>query len=345
MQNMKKLTVQDAIGHVICHDMTQIAPDGTKGPRFRRGHVVAPEDVEVLLDMGKSHIYVWEENAGLVHEEDAALALTKAAAGSNTEYGPPSEGKITVSSAIYGLFKVNRAGLNAMNAVEDVAVACLPDNFEVRPGRALAGIRIIPLVTTEDRLQSAVDAGKAAWPVLQVLPFRSMRVGIIITGGEIYSGRVKDRFEPKLREKLSRFDAKIIGVTLCPDALSPITDAIARYLAEGADLIALTGGMSVDPDDLTPTAIRQSGAGVVSHGVPAQPGNMVLLAYHGDTVLVGLPGVSVHRETTSFDVLLPRIFAGQRIAEKDLIPMGEGGLCSFCDVCHYPICYFGRGHA
>ena len=338
---MKKIAVQDAVGLPLCHDMTQILP-GSKGPRFKRGHVITLQDVNVLLDMGKTYIYVWEENAGEVHEEDAAYALAKSALGPNTEYGPPSEGKITVASTIRGLFKVNREGLHAMNSVENVSLACLPGNTTVHPGQKIAGIRVIPLVIERTVLEQASDAGRNAWPVLWVAPFLRLKAGLIVTGGEVYGGRIKDRFEPCMREKLAHFDSEIIGVTFCPDSLEAISGAISHYLSEKADLIILTGGMSVDSDDLTPTAIRQSGAQIVSYGVPAQPGNMLMLAYHGNTALLGVPGATLHRKTTTFDVLLPRIFAGERIEKKELISMGEGGLCNFCETCHYPVCYFGR---
>jgi len=339
---MKKIPVKDAIGIAICHDMTQITGE-TKGPRFKRGHVITPADVDVLLDMGKSHIFVWEESEGLVHEEDAALALTQAALGPNTAYTLPSEGKITVKSTVCGLFKINRDGLCAMNDVENAALACLPGNTAVKPGQIIAGIRVIPLVIERKELDCALAAGKESYPVLSVLPFRHLRVALIVTGGEVYSGRIKDRFAPVLREKLSHYDAEILGVTFCPDDLSALSDAISHYLAEKAELIILTGGMSVDSDDLTPTAIRESGANVVTYGIPAQPGNMLMLAYHGDTALLGVPGAALHRETTTLDILLPRIFAGDRITRKEITSMGEGGLCSFCETCHYPVCYFGRG--
>ncbi len=338
---MKKIPVQEAVGLAICHDMTQITGE-SKGPRFKRGHIITPEDVAVLLDMGKSNIVIWEENEGLIHEEDAARALTEAAVGPNTICSAPSEGKITVTSSIHGLFKINREGLLRMNEVENVALACLPGNTEVHPGQKVAGVRIIPLVMEQKNLDPALDAAKIFNPVLSVLPFRSIKVGIIITGGEVFSGRIKDRFEPVIREKLSRFEAVILGVTFCPDDLLPISEAISGYMGQKADLIILTGGMSVDSDDLTPTAIRKSGAQIISYGIPAQPGNMLMLAYNKGTAMVGVPGAAMHHKTTTFDVLLPRIVAGDPITRKELASMGEGGLCSFCETCHYPICYFCR---
>lgn len=338
---MKKIAVENAVGLAVCHDMTQILP-GKKGPRFKRGHVITPEDVAVLLDMGKAYITVWEDEEGLVHEEDAALALAEAALGPNTEYGAPSEGKITAASTIHGLLKINSEGLYRMNDVEYVSLACLPGNTSVYPGQKIAGIRIIPLAIEQKELDRAIAAGRQASPVLFVAPFRRLRVGVVITGSEVYSGRIKDRFEPRIREKLSQFESKIIGVTFCPDQLESISAAISHYLDEKADLIILTGGMSVDPDDLTPTAIRESGARIVTYGIPAQPGNMLMLAYHGNTALLGVPGATLHHRSTTFDVVLPRIFAKDRIERKELKMMGEGGLCSFCETCHYPICYFGR---
>ncbi|HHY90193.1 MAG TPA: molybdopterin-binding protein [Clostridiales bacterium] len=339
---MRKIRVEDAIGEVLCHDITAILENGFKGVKFKRGHVIRGEDIPELLDIGKSHIFVWEPEADEVHEEEAALSLAEAICGENLVYSSPSEGKVQIHSTIDGLFCINREGLKAINGVPDYTVACLPNFTPVKKGDKLAGTRIIPLVTKRQNVSEAVRIAKENFPVLAVRPYRPLKTGVVITGSEVYYGRIQDRFEPILTEKLNGYGAEILKFTKCPDDLGLILEAIKEFKSQGAELILLTGGMSVDPDDLTPTAIRRSGARVVTQGVPMQPGNMLMIAYLDNTVLIGVPGASMHSPITSLDVFLPRVFAGIEITKDEIARYGEGGLCMGCKDCRYPRCYFGR---
>ncbi len=338
---MKKLRTQDALGRAICHDITAIT-DGKQAPLFKRGHVLRAEDVEKLLDIGKAHVFVWDPEADEMHEEEAALLVTEAAVGPNVSYAGPSQGKYVLRAETDGLLRVNSEGLLHLNRVPDYTIASLPDHMPIKSGMQFAGIRIVPLVTARAHVEEAVRIAKTHAPLFLVKPYRPLKVGIIITGSEIYYGRRPDAFEPVLRNKLSAFGAELLGVTKCPDDLSLILDALSGFLEKGAELVLFTGGMSVDPDDLTPTAIRQSGAALVSQGMPMQPGNMLTIAYLGDIPLIGIPSAAIHAKTTSLDVFLPRIFVGERIEKQDMQDTGEGGFCLNCEVCHYPICFLGR---
>ena len=339
---MKKIAVEDAVGRELCHDITGIFPNGKKGAMFKRGHVIKSEDVPQLLDIGKSHVFVWEPEAGEVHEDDAALAVAEAVCGTGITYDKtPSEGKVQMQAARRGLFKVHSTALRGINSVGDYTIACLPGNIDVAEGQKLGGIRIVPLVTKRENVDAAVKIANENPPVFDVLPYKKLKCGVIITGSEVYHGRIEDKFEPIMRKKLAKFDADFLGAVICPDDLDVILNAIAGFNEKGAGLILLTGGMSVDPDDLTPTAIRSTGARVVTQGVPMQPGNMLTIAYQGDTVLIGVPGASMHSPVTSLDVFLPRIFAGIVITPYDIPVLGEGGFCSNCEICTYPRCYFG----
>ncbi len=341
---MRKVKVQEAVGETLCHDMTGIDDKGFKGVVFKRGHVIREEDIPVLLDIGKNHIFVWEPEADEVHEDDAALALAEAVCGGHLDYDKkPSEGKISLTSDTDGVFRINREALRRINSVPDYTVACLPNNVRVHKGQKVCGLRIVPLVTKRENVDSAVEIARANYPVFQVLPFRPLKCGVVITGSEVYYGRIQDRFEPVLTKKLEGYGATLLGFTKCPDDLDMILQAVADFRNQGAELILLTGGMSVDPDDLTPTAIRRTGAQVITQGVPMQPGNMLMLASLDKTMLVGVPGASMHSKTTSLDVFLPRIFAGAPIAREEIAGYGEGGLCMGCTECRYPICYFGFG--
>lgn len=337
---MKKVKVQDAIGMTLCHDITAMV-DGFKGAAFKRGHVITQEDIPKLLDIGKQHVFIWEENAGEIHEEDAARRLSQMTTVNGAHYGSISEGKIQLFADQDGMFRVDKALLAAVNRIGDITITTLPDHYPVKAGDRLASMRIVPLVTEERQIAEA-EALCADKQLYDLRPFKPLKVGIIITGSEIYHGRIKDKFERVARAKLAHYPAEILGVHVCDDELDMIVGAGRTLLAEGAELLIFSGGMSVDPDDLTPSAIREMGAEIVSYGVPSQPGNMTLVAYLDQAALLGVPGAAISRPTTMFDVLLPQIFCGDPLTKDDLIRLGEGGLCQMCDNCHFPNCTFGR---
>ena len=341
---MKKIRVEDAVGQALCHDITGVFPDGSKGAMFKRDYVVRSEDIPRLMDIGKNHVFIWEPEADEVHEDDAAFAAAAAVCGDGVNYDKvSSEGKIQMYSARQGLFRLNRGALRKINSIGDYTIACLPDLTDVSDGAKLGGIRIVPLVTKRENVEAMKRISHEGSPVFTVLPYKALKCGVVITGSEVFYGRIKDKFEPIMRKKLGRFDAEFLGAEKCPDDLDIIIGAIRDFRAKGAELILLTGGMSVDPDDLTPTAIRSCGARVVTQGVPMQPGNMLTIAYIEGTVLIGVPGASMHAPATSLDMFLPRVFAGIEITPDDIPGLGEGGFCSACDPCVFPLCYFGRG--
>ena len=339
---MKKVKSEEAVGLTLCHDVTGIRAD-FKGPVFRRGHVIQPEDVETLLDLGKRHVFIWEDQAGEIHEEDAARRLATLAQVENGTFSGPSEGKMVLTAQCSGQFRVNLTLLQQINSIGDITICTLPDHYPVQPGAKLASMRIVPLVTKEDNIRRAEQlCAESATPLLELVPYQKKKVGIIITGSEIYTGRIQDLFQPVIRKKVAPYGAEVLGCTFCDDDLSMLENAIQEYLDHGAELIVMTGGMSVDPDDITPTAIRRSGAEVISHGVPSQPGNMLLVAYHGDTAIVGVPGAAAKAPTTTFDVLLPQIMTGRKLTKNDLVRLADGGFCQSCGVCHWPNCSYGR---
>ena len=337
---MKKIRVEDAVGMALCHDITAMR-DGFKGAAYKRGHVITQEDIPALLDLGKRTVFVWEENAGEIHEEDAALRMAAMAPVEGAHYTAPSEGKVLLMADQRGMFRVDTALLQKINSIGDITISTLPDHYPVEPGARLASMRIVPLVTKEEQILRAEQLC-AEKKLLDLRPYQEKKLGVIITGSEIYSGRIRDKFEPVVRAKMKQYPAQILGVTICDDDLDMITSEAKKFLDRDADFLIFTGGMSVDPDDLTPTAVRTLGADIVTHGVPSQPGNMTLVAYLGETAILGVPGAAISLPTTIFDVLLPQIFAGDRITKADLIRLGDGGLCQLCKSCHFPNCTFGR---
>ena len=337
---MKKIEVEKAVGMTLCHDITAMR-DGFKGAAFRCGHVITEEDIPKLLDLGKRTVFIWEENAGELHEEDCALRMAAMAPVEGAHYTGPSEGKVLLMADIEGMLRVDTELLRQVNGIGDITISTLPDHYPVKPGMRLASMRIVPLVTQERQIIKAETLCRER-PLLRLLPYGPRRAGVIVTGSEVYTGRIQDKFEPVVRRKLAAYPGEILGVTLCDDDVDMIVAAARSFLDRGADFLIFTGGMSVDPDDVTPSAVRRLGARVVSHGVPAQPGNMTLVAYLGDIPALGVPGAAISLPTTVFDVLLPAIYAGEEITKDDLIRLGDGGLCQLCAACHYPNCTFGR---
>jgi len=337
---MKKINVEDAVGMTLCHDITAMR-DGFKGAAFKRGHVITQEDIPKLLDIGKKTVFIWQENAGEIHEEDAARRMAAMAPVELAHYTGPSEGKMQLMADTRGMFRVNTDLQKKINSLGDITITCLPDHYPVEAGARLASMRIVPLVTKEEQIIRAeqICAGEK---LFDLLPYQKKKVGVIVTGSEVYSGRIKDKFEPVVRAKMTKYPSEILGVSICDDDLDMIVENADKYLKQGADILIFTGGMSVDPDDLTPAAIRKLGAQVISHGVPSQPGNMTLVAYLGNIAVLGIPGAAISLPTTIFDVLLPQVFAGVRFTKEELTGLGNGGLCQQCGECHFPNCTFGR---
>ena len=339
---MKKVPVEKAVGMILCHDITRIIPGEFKGRAFKKGHIIQKEDVEKLLELGKEQIYIWEPKDEEVHEDEAALRIARAVSGENIDYDEPKEGKSTLKSKERGLLKINSRLLYQINSIKDISIASLPQNFIVERGQKLAGVRIIPLATNKENLIQIEKLCQRGEKVFEIIKYRELKAAIITTGNEIYKKRIQDKFGPAMGKKLEFFKAQYLGQTFCPDNIEEIKKEILHYKQQGADLIILTGGMSVDPDDLTPGAIRESGAKVVTYGAPVQPGNMFMMAYLGNTVLLGVPGCAMYYRTTILDVVLPRIFTGEVLSKEDFIKMGEGGFCLNCEVCRYPQCFFCR---
>ncbi len=339
---MRLIQTKDAVGHVLCHDMTQIIPGKVKDAVFRKGHIVTEEDIPVLLSIGKDRLYVWEKDENMFHEDEAAEILRDMCINEYMSASTPKEGKIELTADCDGLFTVDEARLIAVNSLGEMMIATRHGNFPVKKGDKLAGTRVIPLVIEKEKMAKAQEvAGKE--PLLALHPYRHKKVGIVTTGNEVFYGRIEDKFGPVIRQKLSEYDTEVLGQTIMNDNPDKITAAIQEYLNQGAELVVCTGGMSVDPDDTTPTAIQNTGASIVSYGAPVLPGAMFLLAYTPEGIpIMGLPGCVMYARRTIFDLILPRVLADVPVTPEDLARLGMGGLCLNCGTCIWPNCGFGK---
>ncbi|MDW7669837.1 MAG: molybdopterin-binding protein [Bacillota bacterium] len=343
---MKQIKTTNAIGSVLCHDITEIVKDKKKGIAFKKGHVIKKDDIPKLLSLGKENLYIWEKKEGMMHENAAAEILRDICKNEYMRALPVHEGKIELAAEIDGLFKIDTKKLNEINSLGDMIIATRHGNTVVKKGDLLIGTRVIPLVIEEVKMNLAkkIVGNK---PILEIKPFKTKKIGIVTTGSEVYHGRIKDAFGPVVIEKFREFGSDILGQKILDDNREDIRSSILKFIEEGADVVVCTGGMSVDPDDRTPGAIKDTGAEIITYGAPVLPGAMLLISYYNykgvNIPIIGLPGCVMYSKRTVFDLILPRIMADDRIEKKDIDKLGNGGLCLNCEVCIYPNCGFGKG--
>jgi len=338
---MKEVRIQDAVGSVLVHDLTQIIPGGFKGVKFKKGHVVQENDVETLLNMGKKTLYVLEKSDSDVHEDDAAMRIARAATGNGVTFSDPKEGKVEFFAGHGGLLKINTNMLTNLIDRDEIMFASIHENRLVEKGDKLAGTRVIPLFVSEEVVGCA-EKTLAGGPLIEVKKLRNLKVGLVTTGSEVYSGRIEDGFGPILKEKFRQLGSNVFEQLFSDDDEEMIADRIKRLLDMGAEMIGVTGGMSVDPDDRTPAGIKKAGGHIVIYGAPALPGAMFLLAYIGKIPVVGLPGCVMYHNISIFDLIVPRILAGETLLRGDIKKLAHGGLCLNCTPCAFPNCGFGK---
>ncbi len=341
---LKKIDLKDAVGRELSHDLTEIRPGEFKGPAFRKGHTVCSEDICRLQKMGKNHLYLIDLGEDEIHENQAASMLAAGLAGEGIAWDDdPREGKISLLAGRDGLLTVNAASLAAFNMIDEVMCASLHDNTPVKKGDRVAATRAIPLVMKRAPVERAAAIAASGGGVFAVRALRKARVGLVITGNEVYNHLIEDRFAPVLQSKVEALGSEVGGIAFAPDDTAYIRRAMEEHLASGCNLLLLSGGMSVDPDDVTRRAIRESGAREMHYGAAVLPGAMFLVAYIGDVPVLGVPACGLYHRVTVLDLVLPRILAGRHIGKKELAFMGHGGLCRDCPQCTYPHCPFGKG--
>lgn len=340
---MKLMKTEDAVGQVLCHDVTQIIKGVTKDAVFRKGHIIREEDIPVLLSVGKDNVYIWENNENTLHENDAAEILRCICQSEHMHPSAVKEGKIELIADTDGLFLVDLEKLRAINSLGEMMIATRPAGFIVKKGDKLCGTRVIPLVIEKSKMEKAKEAAGDT-PILRLVPTKPKTFGVVTTGNEVYYGRIQDTFTPVIEEKLAEFGCRMIAHITVNDDNEKITAAIKTCLDKGCEMVFCSGGMSVDPDDKTPLAIRNAGAKVVSYGAPVLPGAMFMIAYMPDgRPVCGLPGCVMYSKRTIFDLCLPYLTADEPITAEYLAGLGNGGLCLNCPECHFPNCGFGKG--
>ncbi|WP_414151469.1 molybdopterin-binding protein [Acetobacterium carbinolicum] len=339
---MKLVAVQDAVGMLLAHDMTQIIPGEYKGARFKKGHMISMEDIPQLLNMGKEHVGIIEYREGDIHENDAALRMAKAMVGSGIKMSDPSEGKVKLIAERSGLLKINAAVLDELNEIEDLMTASIHGDRLVEKDMVIGGTRIIPLVTVVENVEKMEAVCRKKGPVFEILPLKKFKVGIVTTGSEVFYKRIEDKFGPVIRRKFAELDCDVVGQIYSSDNVDMITESIFKLIDMGADLITCTGGMSVDPDDVTPVGIKNTGANIITYGAPTLPGAMFMLGYLNQIPIVGLPGCVMYAKRTIFDLIVPRLVAEDPVTRQDIVKLGHGGMCLECETCVFPNCGFGR---
>lgn len=338
---MKMIRTVDATGYILCHDITKIIPGEFKGVAFKKGHIIKEGDIAELLNIGKEHLYIYEKSTDKLHENEAAEILGELGRGKNIETSEEiKEGKIDFYAEKDGVLKIDREKLFQLNMLKEISFATLPDNYPVKKGDKIGGARVIPLIIDKEKMEKAKKL--VTKELLEIHPYEKMKVGIVITGSEVYYNRIEDKFGPVIEKKVEEYGCEIVGKIKSLDKKEMIKESAEKLLASGANLLIFTGGMSVDPDDVTPTSIMEMGGELVSYGAPTLPGSMFLLSYLGKVPMLGLPGCVMYSKRTIFDLVLPRVLSGERLLTEDIMELGEGGLCQNCSQCHFPNCTFGK---
>jgi hypothetical protein len=340
---VQKVRTQDSVGKVLQHDITRIVKGEFKGTLFKKGRIITEEDVPKLLDVGKENIYILELGEDDVHEDEAGVRLGNAVRGEGTSWVGPKESRVNIHANYEGLLKVNAEAVEKINDLPYIILATLPNNTIVKKGEMLAGTKVIPLVVPEKDIADAEEICREAGWMIKVLPFQKKKVGVVITGSEVFYNRIPDGFAPVIKEKVEALGSEILEIDFAPDDSQLIAEKITAMRDKGADIIFVTGGMSVDPDDVTPKAIAMSGAKLEKYGAAALPGAMFMLSYLGDVPVMGIPACGMFFKVTVVDLILPRLLAGEKVVRKDIVALGHGGLCSACPQCSFPKCSFGKG--
>jgi len=339
---MKKIKVEKAIGSVLAHDVTRIVPGEFKGVAFKKGHIVRAQDIAELKQIGKNHLYVLELPPDRLHEDEAAVRICAAICGEQLTWTQPVEGKSSMRSKTDGLLKVNADALMRINSLDDIIVSTLKNNTPCTKDQIVAATRIIPLTTPRAKIERLETIAGASQPILKVRPFRPCKVGAVVTGTEVYQGVIHDGFDEFVKPAITRYGGEVIGKKIVPDDAGAVAGAIEHLAKRGCDLIVTTGGLSVDPDDVTKAGVMETGAQLVAYGAPVLPGAMFLYAHYDDIPILGLPACVYYHRVTIFNLLLPRILAGETLSRADIVAMGHGGLCLDCADCRYPACPFGK---
>ena len=339
---MKKIKTENAVGMKLAHDITRIVPGRFKGAAFKKGQIVRKQDIPALLKLGKQSLYILNLPKGHLHEDDAALRLAKAVCNRTVRWTRPSEGKSSLISKKAGLLKINAAGLAKLNCLGQISIATLKNNMPCEAGQTIAAARIIPLSIEQTKIEKVEEFAAKIGPIIQVLPFKKMKVGAVVTGSEIFNGLIKDEFDRYVGKKITGFGSKVVKKIIAPDDPQKIAAAIKILVGIRCDLILTTGGLSVDPDDVTRKGIKRAGAGIIAYGAPIMPGSMFLYAMLKSIPILGLPACVYYHSATVFDLMLPRVLAGEVITRKEINRMGHGGLCMHCKECRFPMCPFGH---
>ncbi len=339
--NIEKISVENAVGKVVAHDMTQIIPDEYKGARFKKGDIIKKEDIETLKDMGKENIYVLDLDQDTLHEDQAAQRMAAHFDNRYINLSEPHEGKISLIANQAGILNIDKKLLLEANTEDDILITTGQNKVPVKKDEVIAGVRINPLTIEKEKINK-VEKILSKGNLFQVRPYKDYNIGVVITGNEVYNGRIEDKFLPTLKRKFKRWGGNLIGHEYVPDKPDKIKAALLKLKKEGADILLTGGGMSVDPDDVTPAGIRATDAQVIKYGVPVLPGNKLMVAYLDDIPILGLPACVIFEKVTVFDIVYPRILAGEQMTKDKLIKLSYGGLCHHCPVCQYPHCSFGK---
>lgn len=302
--------------------LAQNVLDGEGRVALDKGRVLGAEDAHRLAQLPWSELHVIAIEPGDIHEEEAGRRLATLLAGEGVSVDAASSGAHPLVARHRGVVELDAFRLARLNEIEDLAVYTRPGGYVAREGERIGGVKIIPFVTRRERLEAAERV--AAGSTFRVRRFVPMRVAVLVE--DAVEDRVLSRARRALDEKLAFFGSDPATVQRVRLATDAIGDALRKALDGSAQLIVIAGGNPMDPLDPALLALERVGARMEKHGIPAQPGTLLWLAYAGAVPIVGAPSCGLFAKATALDLLLPPLLTGERLSRAAVAELGAGGL-------------------
>ncbi|HEX6383903.1 MAG TPA: molybdopterin-binding protein [Anaerolineae bacterium] len=319
--------LEEAEGKILGHNIA--GPDGRRA--FRKGKPLTAADIETLRQLGRSTVYVATLEADDVDEDTAARRIAEAAMGVGLRLSGPSTGRANLYATIRGLVRVDVARLMQLNACPGVTLATLPTNIATDEGKMVATMKVLPYAIPEATVRRAEEIASTGEPLLRVDALAPRAVGLILSGSPSARDRIVRSFETAMRLRLEALGSTIERVDFVPleeeIGESELVERLQEQIAAGLDMIILAGETAImDRYDIAPRAVERAGGEVTCFGAPVDPGNLLMLAYVDRVPVLGAPGCARSPKDNIIDLVLPRLLAGDRLSQTDIVAWGHGGL-------------------
>lgn len=311
--------VDQAAGAVLAHSLG--APTG-----FRKGRVLSADDVAALRAAGYDSVVAAQLDPGDVGEDEAASRIAARLAAPGLKVAAPFTGRVNLFAEQAGLLLVDEGAVDRLNLVDEaVTLATIANETPVEPRQMVATIKIIPFAVSGEALERAEAALNG--PILTLAPYRPHRAVLIQTRLPALKDSVVAKTVGVTRERLAALSMDLVADLTCPHEPAAVAASVEAALEHAPDVVLIAGASAItDRRDVLPDGIERAGGTVEHFGMPVDPGNLMLLARHGERRILGLPGCARSPKPNGADRVLQRLAAGLPMDAREIMRMGAGGL-------------------